>query len=99
MSCLSDHLPLRPFLRHVTALFPTPSPPRAGAYLGDLHVYDPAAMAWTNLSAAASGTPPSPRAYHGFTSAGGLLYVHGGFFADLNSAGGESRAVLPAGVL
>ena len=50
----------------------------AGSLLQDLHVYDPAAMAWTDLSAAASGTPPSARAYHGFTSAGGKLYVHGG---------------------
>ena len=46
--------------------------------LQDLHVYDPATMAWTNLSAAASGTPPSGRDGHGFTSAGGKLYVHGG---------------------
>ena len=52
---------------------------RAGTTdLGDLHVYDPVAMAWTDLSAAASGTPPSPRAGHGFTAAGGKLYVHGG---------------------
>ena len=83
--CLVKHrvVPQRPFLRHVTALFPTPSPPRTGAYLGDLHVYDPAAMAWTNLSAAASGTPPFARSGHGFASAGGLLFVHGGF----NSSG------------
>jgi hypothetical protein len=42
-------------------------------------VYDPAAGAWTDLSAALSGTPPSPRSFHGFTSAGGKLYVHGGY--------------------
>jgi hypothetical protein len=36
-------------------------------------------MAWTDLSAAASGTQaPSARWGHGFTSAGGKLYVHGG---------------------
>ena len=46
--------------------------------LQDLLVYDPAAMAWTDLSASASGTPPSSRQSHGFTSAGGKLYVHGG---------------------
>ena len=52
---------------------------RAGTTdLGDLHVYDPVAMAWTDLSAAASGTPPSPRYGHGFTAAGDKLYVHGG---------------------
>ena len=41
----------------------------------DLHVYDPVAMAWTELYASAS---PSPRFFHGFTAAGGRLYVHGG---------------------
>ena len=46
--------------------------------LGDLHVYDPAAMAWTDLSAAASSDPPSPRASFGFAPAMGKLYVHGG---------------------
>ena len=44
----------------------------------DLLVYDPTDMAWTDLSAAASGTPPSARFGHGFTSAGDKLYVHGG---------------------
>ena len=47
--------------------------------LGDLHVYDPFVMAWTDLSYPASGTPPSPRYGHGFTAAGGKLYVHGGW--------------------
>ena len=69
-----------PVARHVT-------PPhvrsslyyRAGQRLQDLHVYDPAAMAWTDLSAASSGTPPSARSGGGFASAGGKLYVHGGF--------------------
>ena len=47
--------------------------------LGDLHVYDPVAGNWTDLSAAASGTLPSPRWSYGFTAAVGKLYVHGGF--------------------
>jgi hypothetical protein len=55
----------------------------------DLHVYDPAAGAWTDLSAALSGTPPSPRYIHGFTSAGGKLYVHGG--VGFGGEGGEGR--------
>ena len=46
--------------------------------LGDLHAYDPAAMVWTDLSAAASSDPPSPRASFGFAPAMGKLYVHGG---------------------
>ena len=55
--------------------------------LGDLQVYDPVAMAWTDLSAAASGTPPSPRCFHGFTAAEGRLYVHGGWDANNNPLG------------
>ncbi len=58
------------------------SPPYAshstGGSLQDLHVYDPATMAWTDLSAIASGTRPPARWGHGFTSAGGKLYVHRG---------------------
>ncbi len=50
----------------------------AGVRLQDLRVFDPATMAWTELSAATSGTPPSARSCFGFTSAGGKLYVHGG---------------------
>jgi fermentation-respiration switch protein FrsA (DUF1100 family) len=53
-------------------------------------VYDPAAGAWTGLSVALSGTPPSPRRLHGFTSAGGKLYVHGGY-GD-SGEGGAGRA-------
>ena len=51
--------------------------PLAGIFQ-DLHVYDPADMAWTNISTVASGTPPSARYGHGFAWAGGKLYVHGG---------------------
>ena len=54
-------------------------------------MYDPAAGAWTDLSAALSGTPPSSRGYHGFTSAGGKLYVHGGYGGD-SGEGGAGRA-------
>ena len=49
-----------------------------GNSLADLFLYDPATLAWTDLSALSSGDPPSPRAGHGFASAGGKLYVHGG---------------------
>jgi hypothetical protein len=48
-------------------------------YFDDLHVFDPAIMAWTHLlPSSGSGTPPSARNTHGFTTAGGRLYVHGG---------------------
>ena len=46
--------------------------------LNDLHAYDPVAMAWTDLSTAISGEPPSPRWNLGFAAAGGRLYAHGG---------------------
>jgi hypothetical protein len=53
--------------------------PSAG-YLDDLHSFDPATMTWTLLSAAADSAPaPSARYGHGFTSAGGKLFVHGGY--------------------
>ena len=55
---------------------PLPSP--SAGYLGDLHSFDPATMTWTLLSAADDDRRPSARSGHGFTSAGGLLYVHGG---------------------
>ena len=64
--------------------------------LGDLHVYDPVAMTWTNISAAASGEHPSPRGTHGFTAAGGLLYVFGGLSeqgAAAGAAAGEGGAL------
>ncbi len=47
-------------------------------FLNDLHAYDPASKMWTDLSAAASGAPPSPRVGHGLASAGGRLFVHCG---------------------
>ena len=49
-----------------------------GTALSDLHAYDPVAQAWMDLSSPASGTPPTARSFHGFTSAGGRLYVYGG---------------------
>jgi hypothetical protein len=70
------------------------------AYLKVLHVYDPAAGAWTDL-----GTPflsaQAPRYHHGFTSAGGKLYVHGGVDGGYRSfdrvagemAGGRMRGL------
>ena len=51
----------------------------AGEALGDLHAFDPATMTWTSLSDADDARRPLPRDWHGFTSAGGRLYVHGGW--------------------
>jgi hypothetical protein len=78
----------QPALR-VTDAPPSRPRPSCAGLLKDLHVYDPASEAWTDLSAALSGTPPSPRAGHGFTSAGGKLYVHG---SGASGEGGAGRA-------
>jgi hypothetical protein len=51
----------------------------AGHPNNDFHVYNPASMTWFDLSSHALGTPPTARHGHGFTSAGGKLYVHGGY--------------------
>ena len=56
-------------------------------------MYDPAAGAWTDLSAALSGAQPSPRNSHGFTSAGGQLYVHGGYVDDGEKGAGRAEGV------
>ncbi len=47
--------------------------------LNDLHVYEPTSRRWTDLSGeSVSGPAPSARSRHGFTAAGGQLYVFGG---------------------
>ncbi len=47
----------------------------------DLHVYDPVSITWFDISSVVHGIPPSTRGMAGFTSAGGRLYVHGGWDA------------------
>ena len=44
----------------------------------DLFVFDIEALTWTNLSLYSTGSPPSPRYCHGFTSYSNKLYVQGG---------------------
>lgn len=44
---------------------------------GDLFAFDPATVTWTNLTSA-FGSAPRRVSAHGFTSAGGKLYVHAG---------------------
>jgi len=78
LACHSHVLPVTGYVPVTPHALPLPSCP-AGDSFQDLHVFDPATMAWTDLSAATSGTPPSARGGHGFTSAGGKLYVHGGY--------------------
>jgi N-acetylneuraminic acid mutarotase len=53
-----------------------------GNTLSDLHAFDPVAVAWKDLSAPVDGTAPTARSEHGFTSADGKLYVHGGCATD-----------------
>ncbi len=55
-----------------------PLHPSSLGSLEDLYSFDPANLTWTRLAAAAVPRP-SARYRHGFTSAGGKLYVHGGF--------------------
>jgi hypothetical protein len=81
----------------LNALWPLPHPlhrPWAGGpglrFLDDLYSFDPATMAWTLLSAAPR---PAARSNHGFASAGGKLYVHGGFGFNGSMAGIMMRAL------
>ncbi len=59
-------------------------------HLNDLYAFDPDTMIWTLLSAADDASRPSARYGHGFTSAGGLLYVHGGY--DITGSGEYGEA-------
>ena len=47
-------------------------------YLNDVMEYDPETKTWTDLSLSTIGSTPSPRDKHGFTSLGGVLFVHAG---------------------
>ena len=58
----------------------------------DLHVFDPAVKSWTDISAPSSGTSPSARVGQAFSSAGGMLFVHGGC-SDINCIG-ESQSYI-----
>jgi hypothetical protein len=66
--------PALPLLRTLHSFF---LPPPLAGYLNDLHSFDTTNMTWTLLSAAADSVWPA-RSGHGFASAGGRLYVHGG---------------------
>ena len=48
------------------------------AYFNDLLVFDPASEIWVDLTSSSLGNAPSSRYDHGFTEAGGKLYVQGG---------------------
>ena len=50
----------------------------AGQFLNDLLVFNPATLAWADLSFVTRGPTPSQRYGHGFQTAGGLLYIFGG---------------------
>ena len=70
------------------------------AYFDDLYVYDPFLMAWADLTAVLSSTPPSPRYAHGFASesAGGRLYVHGGMSQSGENVGLGHAYTCAAGI-
>lgn len=50
----------------------------AGQFLNDLHVFDPAASTWTDLSETISDTI-EPRLSMGMAAMDGHLYVFGGY--------------------
>lgn len=55
--------------------------PNPGFDLNDLYVLDASngqTLSWTDLSNRTLGQAPSSRAYHGFVSDGGKLYVFAG---------------------
>lgn len=94
VTCVLPAAPLAVFRPSLESLSPASSHPLACALVlglnGDLHVFDPSAMAWEDLSADVSGTAPSPRYSMGFASAGGKLYVFGGY----GGAGAYERGVV-----
>jgi hypothetical protein len=95
------HSPITP-IPPACHLDPRPCPispcrlPLSAVLIDDLHSFDPATMTWTLLSAANDTGRPSARFSHGFTSAGGRLYVHGGIGPKASGANeggviGEAR--------
>ena len=44
----------------------------------DLVQFDPATMAWKDITSSIQGTLPGPRDSHGFTSLSGKVYIFGG---------------------
>ncbi len=48
-------------------------------YVNDLLSFDPATWTWTDVSSSAVGISPTGRLGAGFLSAGGFLYVFGGY--------------------
>ena len=57
----------------------SPPPSQYAGYDDDLFSFNIDTKVWTSLSYAKDSTWPSGRSSHGFTSAGGKLYVHGGY--------------------
>ncbi len=79
-----------PYHREIRCISPC-RPTLSAGPLDDLHSFDPATMTWTLLSPANDAVRPSTRANHGFTSAAGRLYVHGGFGVDDSGGYGEAK--------
>jgi hypothetical protein len=50
-------------------------------------VFDPVKLAWSDISDKISGVAPPPRRGQGFASAGGKLFVHGGYNPSGNGCG------------
>jgi hypothetical protein len=67
--------------------------PPSTELIDDLYSFDPATMTWTQLSPAHDAPRPSARFEHGFTSAGGRLYVHGGYGIISDGSYGDGAGV------
>ena len=59
-------------------MYPEPNAFPSAGLLNDMHRFNPIEMGWTNLSTPSAGQTPPPRFGHGFSYAGGRLYVHAG---------------------
>jgi hypothetical protein len=89
---------------HPTHPSPRPPPrpcrvPVSTGHLDDLLSFDLANMTWALLSAADDAGRPSVRYGHGFTSAGGRLYVHGGYIPTDAGDMGEAGANAVRGIM
>ncbi len=71
-----------PLTRFRTHRQKSPASLSSAALCDDLHWFDPATKTWSRLTASNDDSRPSARFFHGFTSAGGKIYVHGGVSYD-----------------
>jgi hypothetical protein len=62
-------------------------------FLGDLLALDPTTKTGFDPTAKVKGTSPQGRQRHGFTSAGGVLFVHGGGVLEVGGVSAYENCV------